>query len=168
MTPYGEVPAPYESPYGRAAGLAARLSEWITRVGQDRTLPWVGLGLVGDMRMAVKFLSSREFLEYLRIHGDAEQADHARDLLASLDTVEAVEDAVYRAADKRDLGPDAGYTDPPRAVELLADDAQRCEARAAESERRFNALRDVLVETGALHPDDTDTPLDDLLRALLA
>lgn len=42
----------YESPYGKAEGLADRLEEWVTRISRDKTLPWPGLGIIDDIRAA--------------------------------------------------------------------------------------------------------------------
>lgn len=39
-------------PYGKPEGLADRLLEHIDRLGTDKQLPWVGLGLIADLRCA--------------------------------------------------------------------------------------------------------------------
>lgn len=39
-------------PYGKPEGLADRLLEHIDRLGTDKQLPWVGLGLIDDLRCA--------------------------------------------------------------------------------------------------------------------
>lgn len=151
----------YESPHGKAPGLVARLLGWVDRMGTDRNLPWAGLGIIGDIKLAAQILNSREFLENLRTHGTPDEAEWAQILLADLDTLEAVESAVYTAGSRRDLGPDGQWTDPPRAIEILAE-------QATEAERDYRAVRDVLVSTGALSADDTETPVADLVRALLS
>jgi hypothetical protein len=38
--------------YGAREGLADRLTEWTERLGKDKYLPWVGLGLVADLKAA--------------------------------------------------------------------------------------------------------------------
>ena len=40
--------------------LADRLEKWIERLGQDRSLPWVGLGLVEDLKEAIAALREKE------------------------------------------------------------------------------------------------------------
>jgi len=42
----------YESPYGKAEGLADRMDKWAERASKDKTLPWIGLGIIADMRAA--------------------------------------------------------------------------------------------------------------------
>jgi hypothetical protein len=39
-------------PYGKPEGLADRLIEHINRLSTDKQLPWVGLGLIDDLRCA--------------------------------------------------------------------------------------------------------------------
>jgi hypothetical protein len=42
----------YERLYGKAEGLADRLDAWAQRVSMDKTLPWIGLGIIADIRAA--------------------------------------------------------------------------------------------------------------------
>lgn len=42
--------------YGKPEGLADRLLEHIEKLGTDKTLPWVGLGLIDDLRCASEAL----------------------------------------------------------------------------------------------------------------
>lgn len=42
----------YQRPFGKPEGLADRLLEHIHRLGTDKQLPWVGLGLIDDLRAA--------------------------------------------------------------------------------------------------------------------
>lgn len=44
----------YKSPYGEPEGLRDRLAEWAQRLGQDKALPWAGLGLIADLEAAVR------------------------------------------------------------------------------------------------------------------
>ena len=53
----------YESPYGKSEGLAERLLQWADKFGKDRSLPWQGLGLIADLRIAAFDLTKKE-LEY--------------------------------------------------------------------------------------------------------
>ena len=148
-TPGGYVPG-YVSPHGHLSGLRDRLAKWVERMGRDRSLPWVGLGVVNDLEVTLQLLNLREFAEWLRVNGPPEQQGFAADILADQETLEAVR----QAADM------AGYRDEPdpvRVVERLDDEV-----------RALDAMRAVLVEKGALANDDYDTPLPDLLRALLS
>jgi hypothetical protein len=136
------------SPYGHLAGLRERLARWIDRAGRDHTLPWVGLGLVRDLEVAVQLLDLREFGEWLRREG----GEHARfgDDLARLD------DAVVATGLKG--------VDPAEALEAIDAMALAHEAQALQ----FEAMRKVLVEAGALDAKDRDTDPAALLRALLS
>lgn len=46
----------YNSPYGKAEGLRDRLQDWIKRLSEDKSLPWIGLGLIADLNAAVAAL----------------------------------------------------------------------------------------------------------------
>lgn len=140
----------YVSPYGQPAGLAARLRQWIERLGGDKTLPWVGLGLIRDLEVTLQLLNLQEFAEWLRVNGPPEHQHFADDILADQFTLEAVRDAC-------DV---AGFRDEPDPVKAVE--------KATEELRAFDAMRRVLVDTGALADDDRDTSLPDLLRALLS
>lgn len=150
LTPPHWGPLPYQSPYGHASGLPGRLRQWIDRLGTDRTLPWVGLGLIRDLEVTLRLLNLQEFAEHLRVNGTPEQQAFADEILADQFTLEAVRQAVDTA----------GYRDEPdvvRAVERLDDDS-----------RIADKLRHVFVEVGALDAKDTETDLVALLRALLS
>lgn len=43
--------------YGSREGLPDRLHEWVERLGKDKTLPWIGLGLIADLKTAVAVLN---------------------------------------------------------------------------------------------------------------
>lgn len=45
-----------ERRYGKPEGLLERLEEWIDRMGNDHNLPWVGLGLIDDLKLVVTLL----------------------------------------------------------------------------------------------------------------
>lgn len=134
--------------------LLDRLERWQVRLGTDRNLPWIGLGLIGDLQMATQLLGSREWLEFLRANGTNEQSDHARQLLADLDTLEAADDA---AAHVRNLPKHEHALDPVQTIEALDDAADE-----------LRSVRFVLEQCGALAADDHETPIADLLRALLS
>ena len=42
----------YISPFGKSEGLADRLDKWEKDLSANRTYPWVGLGLLADLRAA--------------------------------------------------------------------------------------------------------------------
>lgn len=143
----------YVSPYGQIPGLPGRLADWLHRLRTDRTLPWVGLGLIHDLEALMQLLDLQEFAEWLRTKGDPAHAQFADAILRDQFTLEAVREAV-------DI---AGYrtvSDPVKAIETLDQECRGHEALADQ-------MRQVLIDTGALAPDDTVTPLPDLLRALL-
>lgn len=39
--------------YGKFEGLTNRLRNWKDRLSKDRTLPWVGLGIIADIDAAI-------------------------------------------------------------------------------------------------------------------
>jgi hypothetical protein len=145
---HGYTPS-YVSPHGHLSGLRERLARTLDRLGRDRSLPWVGLGLVNDLEVTLQLLNLQEFAEWLRVNGPPEHRGFADDILADQFTLEAVRDALKHAGHEVD--------DPVQGVEGL-------QAELAT----YDAMRRVLVETGALADDDRDTPLPDLLRALLS
>jgi hypothetical protein len=143
----------YVSPYGQPCGLSARLARWAERMGTDRSLPWAGLGIIGDLKLAASILNLREFAEYVRTNGAPEHRQWADDILRLDETADAVDSALCRA----------GLTNyvPPAGVETL----QR-ERDAAV--REVFQVRQLLVGMGVLDEGDNVTPMPDLLRALLA
>jgi hypothetical protein len=105
-----DAPA-YVSPYGQLPGLAERLEQWARRMGTDRTLPWAGLGIIGDLKLAASILNLREFAEYVRTNGAPEHRLWADDILRLDETADATQSALCRA----------GLTnyDPPAGVESV-------------------------------------------------
>jgi hypothetical protein len=146
---HGYTPS-HVSPHGHLSGVRGRLRQWIDRMGRDRTLPWVGVGLVKDLEVILQLLNLQEFAEWLRVNGPPEHRGFADDILADQFTLEAVRDACDSAGQRNE-------PDPVKAVENL-----QAELGA------YDDMRRVLVETGALADDDHETPLPDLLRALLS
>jgi len=45
--------------YGAREGLADRLDDWRNRLGKDRSLPWIGLGLIADLQAAADALNGK-------------------------------------------------------------------------------------------------------------
>lgn len=148
----------YVSPYGKPRGLAARLSQWASRMGTDRSLPWAGLGIIEDLRLAAQVLNKREWLEKLYLSDDPEAQRFAAEALADDETLEAMQDAADRA--QASTEPYSG-ADPVAVIEQL-DEA------VLAARRDYEAVRDVLVQAGALADDDKETPVADLLRMLLS
>lgn len=148
----------YVSPHGHLLGLRERLRRTLDRLGTDRSLPWVGLGLVNDLEVTLQLLNLQEFGEWLRVHGTPEQQLFADEIISNEFTLEAANDA---AAHVRNLPSEPHALDPVTTIEKLDDAVD--EARAD-----YIAVRNVLVETGALDRDDEETPVADLLRALLS
>ena len=108
--------------------------------------------------MAGYVLNKREWLEKLLLSDDPDAQRFAREALVGDETLEAVQDAVDRAqaSAEKYLG-----ADPVAVIEQL-DEA------ALAARRDYAAVRDVLVQAGALADDDEETPVADLLRALLS
>jgi len=46
----------YDDRFGSREGLVDRLEEWARRLGQDKSLPWAGLGLIKDLTTTVEVL----------------------------------------------------------------------------------------------------------------
>lgn len=141
-------------PYGQIVGLPQRLAEWVGRSKRDKSLPWVGLGLVADMEAVVRLLSLEEFGEWLRQHPDDELQRWGAEVLAAADDREALNDLTTTIEEHTAMPGDTGYNEAVRVAGTQAD--------------AFLDVRDTLVALGALSADDTETSIPDLLRALLA
>lgn len=50
----------YVSPFGKLDGLADRMNGWVERMSHDKTLPWVGLGIIADTKLAAETISGVE------------------------------------------------------------------------------------------------------------
>lgn len=146
---YVSKPRPTHHQHGTVIGLPQRLAEWARRMGTDRMLPWAGLGIIKDMEIAVQLLNLREFAEWLRTKGDPAHQGFADEIVDAYDALRT-----------------AGYATPSLAtnVDGLDDENRQNEAQAMV----LDDVRKVLVETGALSADDRETPLPDLVRALLS
>lgn len=46
--------------YGARDGLEARLTDWAERLSRDKTLPWIGLGMIADLKAAAAALRGEE------------------------------------------------------------------------------------------------------------
>ena len=49
----------YVSPYGQSKGLPDRLDKWADDLSGDRQLPWMGLGIIADLRAAAAILNGK-------------------------------------------------------------------------------------------------------------
>lgn len=49
----------YVSPYGKTEGLSKRLDKWASDLGKNSTYPWVGLGLIADLKAAAAVIDGR-------------------------------------------------------------------------------------------------------------
>lgn len=144
----------YISPYGRPRGLAKRLAAMAERMGTDRALPWLGTGIIEDLKLTASILNRREWLEKMRLSDDPAAQQFAAELLDDVDTLEAADDA---AAHVQGLPKEPHALDPVVTIERL-------DKVAVERQQ----IRDLLVELGALAEGDDDTPVVDLIRALLS
>lgn len=46
----------YESPHGKPEGLRKRLDDWARRMSNNDSLPWAGLRIIEDIKLAVTLL----------------------------------------------------------------------------------------------------------------
>ena len=149
-----EFPSPgYQSPYGSPSGLLGRLAGHIRNLGQHGR-PWLGLGLPADLRLIMQVLNKREFLERLRASDDPDAQRFAAELLDDTDELETVDDAASRVQGLPEIA------EALPAVETL----EKLDARAQD----YEAVRHVLIELGVLEANDRETPVADLVRAVLA
>lgn len=134
--------------YGKIAKLPERLANWVERCKRDKSLPWVGSGMVADMEAVVRLLSLEEFGKWLYAHSDEELQRWGVEVL------DAAADRDALTGLMAELDKQVPPTD--------------CNEPALNQIERAGEVRKVLVELGALSADDTETSIPDLLRALLA
>ena len=140
-----------ERDYGKIHRLGERVEKYramLCRPGSG--MPFYG-GLVKDLEVILRFLNAREFAEWLRVHGDSEQARFADEIL------EALEDQ----ADFDGLKTDIEKALPVAEGQAYSDAVER-------SARLGDQVRDVLEECGALAKGDEATDIPALLRVLLS
>lgn len=46
--------------FGKPEGLARRLAMWANSLGKNKSYPWLGLGIVDDLKCAAKMLGQHE------------------------------------------------------------------------------------------------------------
>lgn len=49
----------YVSPFGKVDGLSARLDKWAADLSKNNSYPWVGLGLIADLKAAAAVIDGR-------------------------------------------------------------------------------------------------------------
>lgn len=149
----GYTPPQYVSPYGAIdIGIADRLAAWSRKFRvPNPNVPFYG-GLIADLEVAVRLLNVREYIEWLQVHGDDEQRRWAAELLELADDSETLADI-----DRVLPAPARDDETHAEAVEALAKKAEQADE-----------VRAVLVQVGALAPDDEATALPDLIRALVS
>lgn len=70
----------YQSPYGKAEGLSERIGEWIERLSTDPALPWVGLGLIDDLKAVQERLLLVDFHEQHQLMEMSQNPEQVWDL----------------------------------------------------------------------------------------
>lgn len=55
----------YVSPFGKVDGLSARLDKWAADLSKNISYPWVGLGLIADLKAAAAVIDGRPVPEDL-------------------------------------------------------------------------------------------------------
>lgn len=146
----------YVSPYGKPAGLRARMAAHRKLLGTPG-FPWHGLGLVADLELVMRFLDCDEWLEAVRTGPDTELAALASDLMADRETLDAAYNAMQHVK-----GVETHDNDDPVSVIEALDKA------ATENEAFGRRIRDTLEQLGIVDDDTPDEQVPDLLRALLA
>jgi hypothetical protein len=51
----------YERPFGKPEGIEKRLAMWANQLGRDKTYPWIGLGIIDDLKCAAEMLGGEPF-----------------------------------------------------------------------------------------------------------
>lgn len=147
----------YVSPYGKPRGLRRRLAEWADKMGSDRSLPWAGLGIIGDLKLAASILNKREWLEAMRLSNDPDAQRFAAELLADDESL----DAAWNAAEHAKALPKGTDTLDPVAV------TEALDAEAVAAQRIVRAVRAGLERNGLADENTPDEMLADLLGVLL-
>ena len=134
---------------------------------------------MADLEVTLQLLDVREFADWLRTHGDPTQARFAVDIHEALDAAEDYEE-VAGALDGWNDSPTLHLAEKAEQVvrEVQAIDQALGDTGGAPRMAHVNAIADaaklgermraVLVETGALANDDSETDPAALLRALLS
>lgn len=144
----------YISPFGKPRGLASRLADMAGRMGTDRNLPWAGLGIIEDLKLAASILCKREWLEALRLSDDPDAQRFAAEALEDIDELETVETAAASVQ---------GLLDEPHALPGV-ETIEKLDDKAVA----LSKIRAVLYEIGVADKATTDDEMADFIRALLS
>lgn len=60
----------YQSKFGQRDGLADRLEILSSRMGTQKTLPWLGLGFIADLEAAVRVLRGKPEIQKAEVEFD--------------------------------------------------------------------------------------------------
>ena len=55
---------PPDRKYGKHEGLRERLLDWANRMSNDKSWPWVGLGIIDDIELAASLLPDPPMQEF--------------------------------------------------------------------------------------------------------
>lgn len=135
---------------GGIRGLPQRMAEWLSLANAPGT-NWLGFGRHRDLELIVRLLSLNEFGQWLRTHTDDDLQQWGLEVIEAAeasDELEALRGTIDDALPRNSAPTYKG------AVEIAGE--------------TITNVRAVLVDIGALAPEDTETPISDLLRALLA
>ena len=50
-----------ERPFGKREGLEKRLALWANQLSKDKQYPWIGLGIIDDLKCAAEALGGESF-----------------------------------------------------------------------------------------------------------
>jgi hypothetical protein len=147
-------PPPYVFRYGRLVGLTERMAALCKRCRENDGRPFVGLGIIADLELVMRLLNLREYAEWLQVHGDDDQRRWAADIIDLQD---------------RDEDNEQCFADIERVVPV-GDDQPYAEAvgDVARKAVQYDVVRAILVNVGAIAPDDTAADVPGMIRALLS
>lgn len=177
MIPPANVPQTpdYVSPYGRLAGLTERLAEFRKQLGQGGR-HWYGTGPIADLELAMRLLNLREYAEWMISKGTAEQVEWGKQILDQGDALEQLDGPNPAQEIEELIASEHAYTRLEAAIKAATndefgtepDDLVRAVETLAEESKESAAIRQVLIDVGALSLGDPDTDTAALVRALLS
>lgn len=74
------------SKYGSREGLAERLNEWATQLGRDKKYPWIGTGIIDDLRAAASAINGEP--TWNEVFADKRKTEHGTFVTEKSETVE--------------------------------------------------------------------------------
>jgi hypothetical protein len=178
MNAPAEVPQtpPYVSPYGKLPGLTERLASLRRTLGQSG-YRFVGTGPIADLELAMRLLNLKEYAEWMIAHGSPEQVEWGKEIIEHQGAVELLGGGPQPAREIEELI--AGEKALTRLEEAIKDatngefgtdiaDLVQAVETLAEESKEGAAIRQVLIDVGALAVGDPDTDVAALVRALLS